>query len=162
MARTAVLIHGMSGTSDVWRNWRQFFEERGWQTIVHSLRHPRCPRGCNLSSRFGHWAETSLHDCVSDLIDDGILSLPKKPVVIGHSMGRAASPPPVRQRPRTGRRAAFLLLRPRAVVAIEAVGSDGFAPHPDALKLVAQAAQSDTQRSGLSYTFNTSDLVMGT
>lgn len=82
MARTAVFIHGMWGTPDVWANWRGVFETRGWQTLTPALRHhdsapDRPPAGLGT---------TSLADYVADL-EALILGLPEKPVVVGHSMG---------------------------------------------------------------------------
>lgn len=82
MARTAVLIHGMWGTSDVWRNWRPLLEARGWQTIAPSLRHHDAPPDAPPAAL----GETSLRDYVADL-EASIRALPEKPVVIGHSMG---------------------------------------------------------------------------
>lgn len=82
MARLAILIHGMWATSDVWRNWRKFLEDRGWQALAPSLRHhdvlPSAPPP--------GLGETSLSDYVADL-KALIEGLPEKPVVIGHSMG---------------------------------------------------------------------------
>jgi pimeloyl-ACP methyl ester carboxylesterase len=82
MARLAVLIHGMWGTADVWRNWRPFLEARGWQTIASSLRHHDAPPETPPPAL----ATTSLHDYVADL-EANLRALPEKPVVIGHSMG---------------------------------------------------------------------------
>jgi len=82
MARLAVLIHGMWGTADVWRNWRPFLEARGWQTIASSLRHHDAPPEDPPPAL----ATTSLHDYVADL-EASLQALPEKPVVIGHSMG---------------------------------------------------------------------------
>lgn len=82
MARLAVLIHGMWGTADVWRNWRPFLEARGWQTIAPSLRHHDAPP----ESPPPALGTTSLHDYVADL-ETALRALPEKPVVIGHSMG---------------------------------------------------------------------------
>lgn len=82
MTRLAVLIHGMWGTSDVWRNWRPFLEARGWRTLAPSLRHhdasPDAPPPA--------LGRTSLDDYVADL-ETTIRGLPEKPVLIGHSMG---------------------------------------------------------------------------
>lgn len=82
MARLAVLIHGMWGTSDVWRNWRPFLETRGWQTIAPSLRHHDAPSDAPPPAL----GTTSLLDYVADL-EASLQALPEKPVVIGHSMG---------------------------------------------------------------------------
>jgi len=82
MARLAVLIHGMWGTSDVWRNWRPFLEGRGWQTIAPCLLHHDVPADAPPAAL----GQTSLHDYIADL-EAKILTLPEKPVVIGHSLG---------------------------------------------------------------------------
>ncbi|MDP2332606.1 MAG: alpha/beta hydrolase [Reyranella sp.] len=82
MARLAVLIHGMWGTADVWRNWRPFLETRGWQTIAPFLRHHDAPPDAPPPAL----GTTSLHDYVADL-EASLQALPEKPVVIGHSMG---------------------------------------------------------------------------
>jgi len=82
MARLAILIHGMWGTSDVWRNWRTFLEARSWQTLAPSLRHHEAPPEQPPSAL----GATSLCDYVADL-EAIIRGLPEKPVVIGHSMG---------------------------------------------------------------------------
>jgi pimeloyl-ACP methyl ester carboxylesterase len=80
--RTAVCIHGMWGTPQVWANWRSFFEARGWRMITPALRHHEAPP---LEPPAGLGA-TSLLDYVADL-KTLIEGLPEKPVVIGHSMG---------------------------------------------------------------------------
>ncbi len=82
MARLAVLIHGMWGTSGVWRNWQAYLEQHGWQTLAPSLRHHDAPAH-NPPAALG---ATSLRDYVDDLATL-IEGLPDKPVVIGHSMG---------------------------------------------------------------------------
>ncbi len=82
MARLAVFIHGMWGTSEVWRNWRPFLEARGWQTLAPALRHHDAPP----LSPPAALGTTSLNDYIADL--EGLIrTLPDKPVVIGHSMG---------------------------------------------------------------------------
>ncbi len=82
MAKQAVFIHGMWATPDVWRNWRTFFEARGWQTLAPALRHHDAPPQAPPSEL----GTTSLLDYVADL-DALLRGLPDKPVVIGHSMG---------------------------------------------------------------------------
>ncbi|MFI5000983.1 MAG: alpha/beta hydrolase [Reyranellales bacterium] len=82
MAKLAVLIHGMWGTPEVWRNWRTFLEARGWQTLAPALRHHDAPP----LSPPAALGTTSLNHYVDDLATL-IAGLPEKPVVIGHSMG---------------------------------------------------------------------------
>jgi len=82
MSRLAVCIHGMWGTPDVWRQWQEFLEARGWRTLAPALRHhdalPFVPPPA--------LGATSLLDYAADL-EQQIRALPQKPVVIGHSMG---------------------------------------------------------------------------
>ena len=155
MARLAVLIHGMWGTSDVWRNWRQFFEDRGWQTIAHSLRHHDAPADAPPASL----GETSLHDYVSDL-ETTILSLPEKPVVIGHSMGGLLA---LLLCAKGLARAGVLLTPapPSSVVALRQSNLMAFARIQTLLGWWRNPHKA-TLNEALSYTFNTSDLVMGT
>lgn len=82
MAKLAVFIHGMWGTPDVWRNWRAFFEARGWQTLAPALRHHDAPPQAPPPAL----GTTSLLDYVADL-DGQLRALPDKPVLVGHSMG---------------------------------------------------------------------------
>jgi len=82
MAKRAVFIHGMWATPDVWRNWRPFFEARGWQTHAPTLRHHDAPPTAPPAAL----GTTSLLDYAADL-EAEVRGLPDKPVVIGHSMG---------------------------------------------------------------------------
>jgi pimeloyl-ACP methyl ester carboxylesterase len=80
MAKQAVFIHGMWATPDVWRNWRTFFEARGWQTLAPALRHHDAwPQARQQPS-----APPAAGPCPNRR---PIAFLPDKPVVIGHSMG---------------------------------------------------------------------------
>jgi pimeloyl-ACP methyl ester carboxylesterase len=82
MSKCALLIHGMWGTSDVWWNWRAVLEAQGWRVLAPSLRHHEAPP---LEPPPGLGA-TGLGDYVADL-EALLLTLPAKPVVVGHSMG---------------------------------------------------------------------------
>ena len=82
MAKLAVLIHGMWGTPDVWRNWQPVLEARGWQTLTPALRHHDAPPQAPPPAL----GTTSLLDYLADL-EAQLRALPEKPVVIGHSMG---------------------------------------------------------------------------
>ncbi len=82
MSRLAVCIHGMWGTSDVWRPWRDHLESRGWQTRAPALRHHEAPPLAPPPAL----GATSLRDYVADL-EVELRALPEKPVLIGHSMG---------------------------------------------------------------------------
>jgi pimeloyl-ACP methyl ester carboxylesterase len=154
MARLAVLIHGMWGTSAVWRHWRPFLEGRGWQTIAYDLRHHDVPP----ASPPAALGETSLHDYVADL-EAAILALPEKPVVIGHSMG--------------GLIALLLCARGLAragVLLTPAPPSSVIALRPSNLLAFARIQarwgwwrkpHRATLGEALSYTFNTADRAMG-
>ncbi len=83
MAKLAVLIHGMWGTPQVWRNWRAVLEEHGWQTTCPALRFHDVPSASAPDPALG---STSLLDYAHDL-QSTIERLPEKPVLIGHSMG---------------------------------------------------------------------------
>lgn len=154
MARLAVLIHGMWGTSAVWHNWRPFLEGRGWHTIAHSLRHHDAPPDMPPEAL----GETSLLDYVADL-ERLILTLPQKPVVIGHSMGGLI---------------ALLLcakgLARAAVLLTPAPPANVLAIRPSNLLAFARIQarwgwwrkpHRATLREALYYTFNTADRGMG-
>ncbi len=77
------MIHGMWGGSWSWDNYKTFFEKRGYHCITTTLRHhdinPLAPPDSMLGT-------TSLLDYVNDL-EQEILQLGTKPIVMGHSMG---------------------------------------------------------------------------
>ncbi len=151
----AVLIHGMWGTSAVWRNWRPLLEERGWATIADTLRY----HDAAADSPPAALGETSLHDYVADL-ETTILALPEKPVVIGHSMGGLIA---LLLCARGLARAGVLLTPapPSSVIALRPSNLMAFA------RIQARWAwwrkpHRATLREALTYTFNTSDPVDGT
>ena len=155
MARLAVLIHGMWGTSDVWRNWRPFLEARGWQTIAPTLRHHDAPAQ-DPPAALG---ETSLLDYIADL-EAAILALPEKPVVVGHSMGGLLA---LLLCAKGLARAGVLLTPapPSSVVALRPSNLMAFA------RIQARwgwwrKPHRATLGEALAYTFNTSDPVTGT
>jgi pimeloyl-ACP methyl ester carboxylesterase len=82
MQKCALLIHGMWGTSAVWRDWRAFLEARGWSVLAPSLRHHQAPP-LKPPLELG---TTGLTDYARDL-ETMLRSLPEKPVIVGHSMG---------------------------------------------------------------------------
>jgi pimeloyl-ACP methyl ester carboxylesterase len=82
MGKCALLIHGMWGTSEVWRNWRVFLETRGWAVLTPSLRHHEAPP-LTPPPELG---TTGLADYARDL-EILLQGLPEKPVIVGHSMG---------------------------------------------------------------------------
>lgn len=134
MARLAVLIHGMWGTSGVWHRWRPFLEERRWKTIAHSLRHHDVPSDAPPAEL----GATSLLDYVADL-EKMILALPQKPVVIGHSMGGLLALLLCAR----GLARAGVLLTPRSPFEHprdQTLKSDGLRPYPGTLGLAEEAA----------------------
>ena len=77
------MIHGMWGGSWCWDNYKSFFEEKDYKCVTTTLRHhdinPMAPPDSMLGT-------TSLLDYVNDL-EQEILQLGTKPIVMGHSMG---------------------------------------------------------------------------
>jgi pimeloyl-ACP methyl ester carboxylesterase len=83
MAETIVMIHGMWGTGWYWEDFRGFFERKGYQCVVPTLRfHDMDPRGIP-DPRLG---ATSLLDYAEDL-EKMIRGLHATPILMGHSMG---------------------------------------------------------------------------
>jgi pimeloyl-ACP methyl ester carboxylesterase len=82
MGKCALLIHGMWGTSDGWRNWHAFLEARDWSVLTPSLRHHEAPP---LKPPPG-LGTTGLADYARDL-EILLQDLPEKAVIVGHSMG---------------------------------------------------------------------------
>jgi pimeloyl-ACP methyl ester carboxylesterase len=82
MDRTVMMIHGMWGTSHVWRHWRGHFEARGWRVLTPTLRHHDAPP-LDPPAALG---TASLLDYAADLAAE-ISRLPTRPAIVGHSMG---------------------------------------------------------------------------
>lgn len=82
-APVVMLIHGMWSRPHVWDNFRQFFEARGYRTIIPTLRFHDIEPGSEPHPELG---EASLAHYLDGLVSEiGRLGL--KPLVIGHSMG---------------------------------------------------------------------------
>lgn len=77
------MIHGMWGGSWCWDNYKTFFEKRGYHCVTTTLRHHDINPTAHPDSMLG---TTSLLDYVNDL-EQKILQLNMKPIVMGHSMG---------------------------------------------------------------------------
>jgi len=77
------MIHGMWGGSWCWDNYKIFFEKRGYHCVTTTLRHHDINPIAHPDSMLG---TTSLLDYVNDL-EQEILQLNMKPIVMGHSMG---------------------------------------------------------------------------
>jgi non-heme chloroperoxidase len=83
MAETIVMIHGMWGTGWYWENFKGFFESKGYQCVIPTLRfHDMDPKGIP-DPRLG---TTSLLDYAEDL-EKLIRELHVVPILMGHSMG---------------------------------------------------------------------------
>ena len=83
MAETIVMIHGMWGSGWYWENFKGFFEGKGYQCVVPTLRyHDMDPKGIP-DPRLG---TTSLLDYAKDL-EKLIRELQVRPILMGHSMG---------------------------------------------------------------------------
>jgi non-heme chloroperoxidase len=83
MRETIVMIHGMWGGSWQWKNFKDFFEQRGYQCFTPTLRHHDIDPKDTPSADLGR---TSLLDYAQDL-EKYIRSLDNKPFLMGHSMG---------------------------------------------------------------------------
>jgi len=77
------MIHGMWGGSWCWDNYKNYFEKSGYNCVATTLRHHDVNPMANPDSMLG---TTSLLDYVNDL-EQEILQLDTKPIVMGHSMG---------------------------------------------------------------------------
>jgi len=83
MAETIVMIHGMWGSGWYWENFKGFFESKGYQCVVPTLRyHDMDPNGVP-DPRLG---TTSLLDYAADL-EKLIREFDVMPILMGHSMG---------------------------------------------------------------------------
>ena len=83
MAETIVMIHGMWGTGWYWENFKGFFEDRGYQCVVPTLRFHNVDPKAVPDPRLG---TTSLLDYAEDL-EKLIRELQVMPILMGHSMG---------------------------------------------------------------------------
>lgn len=83
MTNTIVMIHGMFCSDWHWSNYEDFFKAKGYECIVPTLRYHDINPKDQPNFRLG---TTSLLDYAEDL-EDLILSLDEKPILMGHSMG---------------------------------------------------------------------------
>jgi len=83
MAETIVMIHGMWGNGWYWENYKNFFEQRGFQCHTPTLRYHDMQPCDRPDLRLG---TTSLLDYARDL-EEYIHKLEQKPFLMGHSMG---------------------------------------------------------------------------
>jgi len=86
MKNTIVLIHGMFQNPKSWRNWIDFFENKGYEVIA-----PAWPLHEGEPSVLREQVPLGLGDLELDTvitaIETLIYKLPEKPIVIGHSVG---------------------------------------------------------------------------
>ena len=83
MTKSIVMIHGMWGGAWHWENFKQFFEEKGYQCHTPTLRyHDIDPQ----DTPSPDLATTSVLDYAQDL-EEYIRGLDEKPLLMGHSMG---------------------------------------------------------------------------
>ena len=79
-----LMAHGMWHGAWCWRPWQEILAERGWESIAYSLPgHGKSPLQRSLTS-------CTLAYYLS-FVRDEIVRLPRKPVLMGHSMGGALS-----------------------------------------------------------------------
>ena len=83
MAETIVMIHGMWGGGWYWENYKNFFEQRGFQCHTPTLRYHDMDPKDKPDIRLG---KISLLDYARDL-EAYIQKLAQKPFLMGHSMG---------------------------------------------------------------------------
>ena len=81
MTETVFMIHGMWGTGEQWSNYRAFFEGKGYEVVTPTLRHH--VQGQKPDPAL---STMSLDDYTADL-EQQITALPRKPIIMGHSMG---------------------------------------------------------------------------
>ncbi|CAA7390537.1 alpha/beta hydrolase [Chryseobacterium fistulae] len=84
--KTIVLIHGLFVNNTSWKEWKNYFEEKGY--IVHTPSNPGHdgdPRQLKMSIP-SELKNVGFDDTVDNLVKF-IDSLPEKPIIIGHSFG---------------------------------------------------------------------------
>ena len=83
MNKTIMMIHGMGVGGWIWKNYKEFFEQKGYQCLTPILRyHDRDPQ----SPPHPQLGTTSILDYADDL-ENEIRRLDEKPILVGHSMG---------------------------------------------------------------------------
>lgn len=78
-----VMIHGMWGGAWHWDKYRDYFQQRGYNCLIPTLRYHDMQPGDKPKPELG---TTSLLDYIEDL-QQMISQLSEKPVILGHSMG---------------------------------------------------------------------------
>lgn len=83
MKKSIVMIHGMWGGSWYWENYKNYFNDRGYQCHTPTLLYHDIDPKDRPDPRLGN---TSLLDYAQDL-EEYIGKLDEKPILMGHSMG---------------------------------------------------------------------------
>ncbi|MCK4911202.1 MAG: alpha/beta hydrolase [Thermodesulfovibrionales bacterium] len=83
MSKTIFMIHGMWGGPWNWENYKGFFEEKGYNCVVPTLRHHDAGFDDKPHPDLG---TTSILDYAADL-EEEIKQLGEMPIIMGHSMG---------------------------------------------------------------------------
>jgi pimeloyl-ACP methyl ester carboxylesterase len=85
-SKSIVLIHGMYQNDHSWKNWKEYFEKKGYNVYTPTYPyHSGTPQYLNenLDPRLVDLTFKPVLDYMMAFID----SLPEKPIVIGHSVG---------------------------------------------------------------------------
>jgi non-heme chloroperoxidase len=82
-SKTIFMIHGMWGGPWVWKNYKTFFETKGYHCVTPTLRFHDMNPDDSPDPQLG---TVSLLDYASDL-EKEIKQLDEKPIIMGHSMG---------------------------------------------------------------------------
>src|SRR5438067_151132 len=86
MKNTIVFIHGMFQNPKSWEKWIAFFTEKGYNCLAPAWPlHEGEPAALRQNPPAG-LGDLSLNDIVSR-IEEFVLKLDEKPIVIGHSVG---------------------------------------------------------------------------
>ncbi len=83
MSKTIFMIHGMWGGPWCWENYKTYFEAKGYNCVVPTLRHHDAGHEDKPHPDLG---TTSILDYAADL-EEEIKQLNDKPIIMGHSMG---------------------------------------------------------------------------
>jgi non-heme chloroperoxidase len=83
MPQTIVMIHGMWGNDWCWKNYKQFFEDKGYRCVTPVLRYHDIDPQSDPPQQLG---TTSVLDYADDL-EREIKQLDSLPILMGHSMG---------------------------------------------------------------------------
>lgn len=85
--KTIVFITGAFVSSDCWSEWKAYFEEQGYNTLVPAWPHKDAP-ACTLRKRHPDAEVAGLRLAgLTDYFANIVSVLPEKPILIGHSMG---------------------------------------------------------------------------